>query len=87
MEEFAKYYSNIGTMMLICEGLERLGLGDKYGYGYVSKAAPRCVIFSLCRRASPYPLTDLPGGRANIPVVHGIHQQRVHSMVFLAMVL
>jgi len=33
MEEFGKYYSNIGTMLTYCEALERLGLG-KYGYGY-----------------------------------------------------
>ncbi len=33
MEEFGKYYSNIGTMLTYCEGLERLGLGQ-YGYGY-----------------------------------------------------
>jgi len=36
MEEPGKYYSNIGTMLLWCEGLRRLGL-DQYGYGYVGK--------------------------------------------------
>ncbi|MCC5830288.1 MAG: hypothetical protein JJU36_12655, partial [Phycisphaeraceae bacterium] len=36
MEEFGKYYSNVGTMLMYCEGLERLGLG-KYGYGYTGK--------------------------------------------------
>jgi hypothetical protein len=33
MEEFAKYYSNIGTMLMYCEALERLGLG-RFGYDY-----------------------------------------------------
>jgi len=36
MEEFGKYYSNIGAMMLWGEGLQRLGLG-KYGFGYTGK--------------------------------------------------
>ncbi len=36
MEEFCKYYSNIGTMLMYCEALERLGLGQ-YGYGYTGK--------------------------------------------------
>jgi hypothetical protein len=36
MEEFGKYYSNIGTMLMYCEALERMGLG-KYGYGYTGK--------------------------------------------------
>lgn len=36
MEEFAKYGSNIGAMILWCEGLERLGL-SRFGYGYTGK--------------------------------------------------
>ena len=70
MEEFAKYYSNIGTMMLICEGLERLGLGNKYGYGYVSKSGATVRDFLFMPPRIAYPKTNLPGGRANIPVVH-----------------
>ena len=35
-EEFCKYYSNIGTMLLYCEALEHLGL-DQFGYGYTGK--------------------------------------------------
>ena len=35
-EEFGKYYSNIGTMLMYCEALERLGLGQ-FGYGYTGK--------------------------------------------------
>jgi len=35
-EEFCKYYSNIGTMLLYCEALEKLGLG-KFGYGFTGK--------------------------------------------------
>ncbi|GDY14105.1 hypothetical protein LBMAG53_29830 [Planctomycetota bacterium] len=33
MEEFAKYYSNIGGMIWWCQGCERLGL-DQLGWGY-----------------------------------------------------
>jgi len=36
MEEFGKYYSNIGTMLMYCEALEKLDLG-RYGYGYVGE--------------------------------------------------
>ena len=57
MEEFAKYYSNIGTMMLICEGLERLGLGDKYGYGYVSKSGATVRDFLFMPPRISYPKT------------------------------
>jgi hypothetical protein len=32
MEEFGKYYSNIGTLLLYCEALEKLGW-PQYGYG------------------------------------------------------
>ncbi|MGB2819614.1 MAG: hypothetical protein WBF17_01430, partial [Phycisphaerae bacterium] len=39
MEEFGKYYSNIGTMLTYCEALERLGLG-RYGYGYTGAGGP-----------------------------------------------
>jgi len=35
-EEFCKYYSNIGTMLMYCEALEHLNLGQ-YGYGYTGK--------------------------------------------------
>jgi hypothetical protein len=35
-EEFCKYYSNIGTMLLYCEALEHLGL-SQFGYGYTGK--------------------------------------------------
>ncbi len=36
MEEFGKFYSNIGSFLIWCEGLEELGL-NKYGYGYTGK--------------------------------------------------
>ena len=60
MEEFAKYYSNIGTMMLVCEGLERLGLGDKYGYGYVSKSGATVRDFLFMPPRIAYPKTKAP---------------------------
>ena len=70
MEEFAKYYSNVGTMLLICESLEDLKWGEKYGYGYVSKsgATVRDFLFQPLRIA--YPQQKIPGGMDNIPVVH-----------------
>ena len=71
MEEFAKYYSNIGTMMLICEGLERLGLGDKYGYGYVSGAAPLSAISCSCRHASLFPRRFCQAGRSYLGSANG----------------
>ncbi len=64
-EEFGKYYSNIYTMLLYCEGLERLGL-PQYGYGYTGTdhgaggANMRrflAMFFDL-----GYPRVDIPGG-------------------------
>ena len=71
MEEFNKYYSNIGSMLMYCEGLEKLGLGQ-YGYGYTGKpATPGKAGGATMRKylhmniALAYPRTDVPGGLAN----------------------
>ncbi|GEM_PF-438791 len=69
MEEFAKYYSNIGTMILICEALEDLKLGDKYGYGYVSKSGATVKDFLFQPPRISFPPTHIPGGRDPIRVV------------------
>ncbi len=69
MEEFAKYYSNIGTMILVCEALEDLNLGDKYGYGYVSKSGATVKDFLFQPPRISYPPTEIPGGRNPIRVV------------------
>jgi len=45
-EEFCKYYSNIGTMLLYCEALEHLGLA-KFGYGYTGKGGATMKNFLL----------------------------------------
>lgn len=45
-EEFCKYYSNIGTMLMYCESLERLKLGQ-YGYGYTGKGGATMKNFLL----------------------------------------
>lgn len=39
MEEFGKYYSNIGSMILWCQALDKLGL-DSLGWGYAGKPQP-----------------------------------------------
>ena len=59
MEEFAKYYSNIGTMMLICEGLERLAWATSTVMVMSQKAAPRCVISLYAAAYSFYSLIYL----------------------------
>jgi hypothetical protein len=63
-EEFAKYYSNIGTMLTYCEGLERLGLG-KYGYGYTGKGGANMKSLLEMYFWIGYPRTDMPGGMPN----------------------
>ena len=59
MEEFAKYYSNIGAMLLWCEGLEKLGL-PQYGYGYKGRdgATMQQLLTMLIR--SGYPRINSP---------------------------
>ncbi|MFP4355145.1 MAG: hypothetical protein ACLFUJ_08455 [Phycisphaerae bacterium] len=62
MEEFGKYYSNIGTMMMYCDGLAALGL-DQYGYGYVGKGGATMKKFLEMNFAIGWPATKIPGGR------------------------
>ncbi|MFP4054605.1 MAG: hypothetical protein ACLFV7_12160 [Phycisphaerae bacterium] len=62
MEEFGKYYSNIGTMMMYCNGLSRLGL-DRYGYGYTGKGGATMEKFLHMNIDIGYPATKIPGGR------------------------
>lgn len=64
MEEFAKYYSNITAMLLWCEGLERIGLGQ-YGYGYTSPNGNNMELFLRMFLRIGYPRTDIPGGLPN----------------------
>ena len=74
MEEFAKYYSNVGTMLLVCEGLERLGLGDKYGYGYVSKSGATVRDFPFHAAAHYLPPYRYSRWAAELPCrQHGRH--------------
>lgn len=61
MEEFGKYYSNVGTMIMYCEGLHRLGL-DGYGYGYTGPNGGTMQRFLEMTPAIGYPRTELPGG-------------------------
>jgi len=60
-EEFAKYYSNIGSMLTYCEGLERLGLG-KFGYGYTGKNGATMKSYMQMQQWLAYPYTTVPGG-------------------------
>jgi len=64
MEEFGKQYSNIGTMLLYCEALEHLGLGQ-YGYGYKGKGGATMRSFLESWFYLGYPRTGIPGGMAN----------------------
>lgn len=66
-EEFAKYYSNIGTMLIYCEALERLGLGQ-YGYGYTGKGGATMKNFLLMPITVGFPRVDVPG-RTYFPAV------------------
>ena len=61
MEEFAKYYSNIGSMIFYCEGLEELGL-NQYGYGYTGKGGATMRKYLNMMIDIGYPATDIPGG-------------------------
>ena len=61
MEEFGKYYSNIGAMLLWCEGLERLGLGQ-YGYGYTGKGGATMRNFLHMLIYAGYPRLNRGGG-------------------------
>lgn len=64
MEEFGKYYSNIGTMLMYCEALERLDLG-KYGYGYTGKNGATMKRFLRMLITVGYPrLESRPGEMA-----------------------
>ncbi len=68
MEEFGKYYSNIGTMLMYCEGLEHLGLG-KYGYGYTGKGGANMERFLQMYFDLGFSRTEIPGGMASYPIV------------------
>lgn len=61
MEEFGKYYSNIGAMLFWCEGLERLGL-SKYGYGYTGRNGANMERFLNMLMRVGYPRIDSPPG-------------------------
>ncbi len=62
MEEFGKVYSNIGSMIFWCEGLEELGL-DRYGYGYVGRNGATFKSFLKANTLDiTYPRTDWGGG-------------------------
>ena len=69
MEEFGKYYSNVGTMIMYCEGLHRLGL-DGYGYGYTGPNGGTMRNFLQMTLAIGFPRTELPtGGMGRFDVV------------------
>ncbi|MFP4355485.1 MAG: hypothetical protein ACLFUJ_10235 [Phycisphaerae bacterium] len=86
MEEFGKYYSNIGTMLMYCEGLERLGLGQ-YGYGYVGQGGATMkkylqMLITVAypriekgRAATPTYMSLTMGDAGDILLVHGYNQK------------
>jgi hypothetical protein len=62
-EEFAKYYSNIGSMCMYADAAERLGLGQ-FGWGYVGKGGGCMKNFLEMPMWICYPRTEIPGGMA-----------------------
>ncbi len=60
MEEFCKYYSNIGTMMMYGEALERLGLGQ-FGFGYTGKGGATMKNFLDMPIKVGFPRVNSPG--------------------------
>lgn len=69
MEEFGKYYSNIGTMLTYCEALERLGLG-KYGYGYTGAGGATMRKYLEMPIWIGFPRQECaPGGMPHYPAV------------------
>lgn len=67
-EEFGKYYSNIGTMLLWCESLEKLGLGQ-YGYGYTGRGGASMRSFLEMKMWAGLPRLECPGGMPQYPIV------------------
>ncbi len=68
-EEFGKYYSNIGTMLMYCEGLHRLGL-DQYGYGYTGKGGATMRKYLEMPMWIGFPRLEAPeGGMPRYPTV------------------
>jgi hypothetical protein len=68
MEEFAKYPSNIGAMILWCEGLERLGL-SRYGWGYKGKGGANMRDYLQMLMWAGYPRIENPNGMPDYPCV------------------
>lgn len=69
MEEFGKSYSNIGSMILWCQALERLGL-DRYGWDYTGRGGATVRDFLGMLLAAGYPRVERPGGTPDYPTVH-----------------
>jgi len=69
MEEFGKYCSNIGSMILWCEGLKRLGL-DRYGWGYTGKGGANMRKFLEMLMWAGYPRVEHAGGTPDYPTVN-----------------
>lgn len=68
MEEFGKHYSMIGVMLLYCNGLDRLGLGE-LGFDYKGKggATMRSYVDSII--AVGYPRISIGTDRYHYPKV------------------
>ncbi len=68
MEEFAKYSSNIGSMILWCNALDRLGL-NQYGWGYTGAGGATMRRFLGCLIDASLPEIPRGDGAWNIPVI------------------
>ena len=68
-EEFAKYYSNIGSLLTYCEAVRRLGL-DACGYGYVGAEGATVRRFLEMLPYVGYPRREAPpGGTSTYPCI------------------
>ncbi|MEI7831898.1 MAG: hypothetical protein WCJ56_01695 [bacterium] len=61
-EEFGKYYSMVGEMLIWCRGAERLGM-DEIGFGYTGKGGANMLSYLESSYKILYPSIDLGSER------------------------
>lgn len=88
-EEFGKFYSNNGTMLMWCDALDRVGL-PQYGWDYKGKGGATMKDYIAMQQWLGYPRTAIPGGMDNFRIVtmgdakgtpHGIAGLGDHSLL------
>ncbi|MEI6337034.1 MAG: hypothetical protein WCQ57_00440 [Verrucomicrobiota bacterium] len=74
MEEFAKYYSNIGAMILWCNGLERLGL-NQFGWGFTGKCKI-CKAIAVAKGKTDEQRSSIPTALSQLESLVFSHEER-----------